>query len=173
MLLQNKNAVIYGAGGSLGGAVAKAFAKAGAKVFLTGRNLNSVQKVADELINAEVAEVDAFNEQQIKDHLNTIGKVDISFNAAGIDNKQGVPLVDMTMDEYVTPVTKTLQTQFLTATAAAKIMMKQGGGIILTLTATPGGIGYPFTGGFAAACCALENFSSNLAAEVGAYGVRG
>ena len=51
-MLQNKNAVIYGAGGSLGGAVAKALAGAGARVFLTGRNLASVQKVADEILTS-------------------------------------------------------------------------------------------------------------------------
>ena len=50
MILQNKNAIIYGAGGSLGGAVAKALASAGARVFLTGRNLSSVKKVADEIL---------------------------------------------------------------------------------------------------------------------------
>ncbi|MEJ7681018.1 MAG: SDR family oxidoreductase [Segetibacter sp.] len=44
--------------------------------------------------------------------------------------------------------------------------------MILSLTATPGGISYPFTGGFAPACCALESFSKNLASELGVYGIR-
>src|SRR5579859_2321715 len=61
--LQNKNAVIYGAGGSLGGAMAKAFAAAGARVFLSGIHLDKVQKVADDINaaggDAEAAEVDA------------------------------------------------------------------------------------------------------------------
>src|SRR5882757_9823390 len=65
-----------------------------------------------------------------------------------------------------------MQTQFLTATAAGRTMIKQRSGVILSLTATPGGIGYPYTGGFAAACCALESFSRNLASELGVYGVR-
>jgi NAD(P)-dependent dehydrogenase (short-subunit alcohol dehydrogenase family) len=65
-----------------------------------------------------------------------------------------------------------MQTRFLTATAAAQLMMRQGSGIILFLTATPGGIGYPFTGGFAAACCAVESLSRNLASELGVYGIR-
>jgi len=76
------------------------------------------------------------------------------------------------MADFVTPVTNTLQTRFLTATAAAQVMMKQGSGVILSLTATPGGIGYPFTGGFAAACGAVESFSRNLAGELGVYGIR-
>lgn len=176
MILQNKNAVIYGAGGSLGGATAKAFAAAGAKVFLTGRNKDSVQKVADEIIaaggKAEVDIVDGFDEKAITGHLQKMNSVDISFNTVGIDVKQSVPLVDLTLEEYVNPITQTMRTQFLTAKAAGRIMMKQGSGVILSLTATPGGIGYPYTAGFAAACCALESLSRNLAAELGVYGVR-
>jgi 3-oxoacyl-[acyl-carrier protein] reductase len=78
MILQNKNAVIYGAGGSLGGAVARAFAAAGAKVFLSGRNLKSVEKVAKDILasggKAEVAEVDALDEHAVNSHLNEIIK---------------------------------------------------------------------------------------------------
>jgi len=180
MDLQNKNAVIYGAGGSLGSAVAKAMARAGAKVFLTGRNQNSVQKTADEITSnggkAEVDIVDALHEEAIKKHLDKVvkkaGRVDISYNAIGIPVKQNIPLVELLVDDYVNPITMTMQTQFLTATAAGKLMMKQGSGVILTLTATPGGIGYPYTAGFAAACVALENLTRNLASELGVYGVR-
>jgi 3-oxoacyl-[acyl-carrier protein] reductase len=72
MMLQNKNAIIYGAGGSIGGAVAKAFASAGARVFLTGHHLNSVQKVAKEIIASggivEVDEVDAMDEMAVNRH---------------------------------------------------------------------------------------------------------
>jgi len=180
MNLQHKNAIIYGAGGSLGGAVAKALAAAGAKVFLTGHKAESVQKTANE-INAsggiaEIDIVDAFDQKAINDHLEKViqkaGSVDISYNAVGIAVKQNLPLVELDMNDYVNPVTATLQTQFLTATATARVMIKQGTGVILSLTATPGGIGYPYTGGFAAACCALESFSKNLAVETGAFGVR-
>ena len=166
MILQNKNAIIYGAGGSLGGAVAKAFAAAGAKVFLTGRSINSVQKSADEILAtggiAEVDMVDALDEASIKNHINKVlqkaGAIDITFNAIGVDVKQNIPLVDLSVDDYVRPITLNMQTQFLTATAAARQMIKQRSGVILSLTATPGGIGYPLTGGFAAACCAKESF---------------
>ncbi|MBA4168257.1 MAG: SDR family oxidoreductase [Chitinophagaceae bacterium] len=180
MILQNKNAIVYGAGGSLGGEVARAFANAGATVFLTGRNLGSLQKVADEIHasggNAEVDQVDALDEKAINAHMErTVRKtatIDISFNAIGVDVIQNIPLVDMEEEDFVRPVTLTLQTRFLTAKAAGRVMMKQGSGIILSLTATPGGIGYPYTGGFAPACCAVESFSRNLAAELGVYGVR-
>jgi len=175
-MLQNKNAVIYGAGGSLGGAVAKEMARNGARLFLTGRNRNSVQKTADEILSfggkAEIDIVDAMNEDAVQKHLAKVGRIDISYNAIGIPVKQNIPLVDLSLNDYVNPITMTMQTNFLTATAAGRIMMKQGGGVILTLTATPGGIGYPYTAGFAAACVALENFTRNLASELGVNGVR-
>lgn len=180
MILQNKNAIIYGAGGSMGGAVARALAGAGAKVFLTGRNLNSVQKVANEILaaggSAEVARVDAFDEKAINSHIDAVvrsaGVVDISFNAVGVDVVQNRPLLDISLDDFISPITLTMQTRFLTAKAAGKIMMKQGSGVIISLTATPGGIGYPFTAGFAPACCAVESLSRNLASELGVYGIR-
>ena len=179
-MLQNKNAVIYGAGGSLGGAVAKALAAAGAKVFLTGRNLDSVEKVANEILasggKAEVDKVDGFNEKEIKEHIERVvqkaGTVDISFNAVGVDVIQSIPLTDLAPDDFVRPITLTMQTLFLTVVAAGRVMMKQGSGVILSLTATPGGIGYPYTAGFAPACCAVESFSRTLASELGVYGVR-
>ncbi len=179
-MLQNKIAIIYGAGGSLGGAVSKAFANAGAKLFLTGRSLSTVQKVADEILASggicETAEVDALNEKEVGDHiqevLRKVGKVDISFNAIGLEDTQDIPLVSMQLEDFIRPITRAMQTQFLTATAAGRLMMKQRSGVILSLTATPGGIGYPNVGGFGPACCAIESLSRNLASELGAHGVR-
>jgi NAD(P)-dependent dehydrogenase (short-subunit alcohol dehydrogenase family) len=180
MLLKNKNAVVYGAGGSLGGAVSTALAAAGARVFLTGPGETSLTKVKEEIVaaggGAETAIVDGFDKEAIAAHLETIvktaGTVDISFNAVDVPLKQGVPLIELTMEEVVDPITRTMQTRFLTATAAAKVMIPQRSGVILSLTATPGGIGYPLTAGFAPACAAVESLSRNLAAELGIYGIR-
>lgn len=179
-MLQNKNAVIYGAGGSLGGAVAKALAQAGAHVFLTGRTLGPLEKVASEIRSAggkaAVALVDALNENAITNHLNEVlqqaGAIDISFNATATKVVQNIPLVNMPVNDFIDPITNMMRTRFMTAVAAGKIMIQQGSGVILSLTATPGGIGYPYTGGFAPACTAIETFSQNLASELGVYGVR-
>lgn len=179
-ILTGKNAIIYGAGGSLGSAVAKVFASAGASVFLTGRNIGPVQKIADEIRasggHAEVDKVDALDQEEITRHLDSVaeraGSIDISFNATATDVVQNMPLTDIPAVDFMRPVTDMLHTRFLTAVAAGKIMMKQGSGVILSLTATPAGIGYPYTGGFAPACSAIEKFSGNLAAELGVYGVR-
>jgi 3-oxoacyl-[acyl-carrier protein] reductase len=180
MLLKGKNAVIYGVGDSLGGAVARAFAAAGATVFATARRREKAEKVAREIIasggKSEVDEVDALNERAVSEHaarvVDKAGSLDISFNLINIQDTQDTPLIEMKAADFVRPVTTAMHTQFLTGTAAGRIMAKQRSGVILTLTATPGGIGYPRVGGFGPACHAIEAFSTNLAAELGPSGVR-
>jgi NAD(P)-dependent dehydrogenase (short-subunit alcohol dehydrogenase family) len=179
-ILQGKNAVIYGGGGSLGSTIAKAFAKEGAKVFLAGRHLSSVQQLADEIAGAsgraEAARIDATNESEVKAFVESITRsgatLDLSFCAINYQVVQNIPLVQLSVEDFVRPVSIAMRSQFITSTAAGKIMMKQRSGVILSLTATPGGIGYPFTAGFAPACAAIETFSRNLASELGMYGVR-
>ncbi|WP_126246968.1 SDR family NAD(P)-dependent oxidoreductase [Chitinophaga rhizosphaerae] len=176
MLLAGKTAVVYGAGGSLGGAVAAAFAKEGAFVHLTGRNLDSVERTADVIRKSgsrcSTAVVDALDAGAVARHLEETGRVDISFNAVGWEDRQDQPLAEMDPEDFLRPVLRAMETEFLTCTAAARAMMRQRSGVILTLTATPGGIGYPHVGGFGPACCAVESLTRNLASELGPYGVR-
>lgn len=178
-MLQNKNAVIYGAGGSIGGAVARAFARQGATVHLTGHKMESLQKVADDIKalggTAVIAQVDALDERAVNDHMNRIsaaGSIDVSFNAIGVQDTQNVPLTDMALDDFIRPINVAMETQFITACAAGRVMMKQQSGVILSITATPGALGYPLVGGFGPACCAIEGFSRDLATELGPYNVR-
>ncbi len=180
MILKGKNAVIYGASSSLGGAVAKAFAEAGAYVYVTHHRLEVAQQVAT-LINdnwgyAEAAQVDALDKESIENHLSSIydkaESIDISYNAIGIKDVQDIPLIEMDLEDFQRPIDIAMKTQFLTMTAAGRKMAKQKSGVILSLTATPGGIGYAMVGGFGPACCAIESLSCNLAAELGPSGVR-
>ena len=179
-MLKNKIAVIYGVSQSLGGAVAYEMANAGAKVFVTNHRLEPAEEVANQIRSnggrAEAACVDALDAIAIQSHLDEVtkkaGRIDISFNLIGIPVKQNIPLINMNVDDFVNPVTQAMKTHFLTATAGGRIMTKQGSGIILTLTATPGGIGYPGVGGFGPVCASIENFSRNLACELGPSGVR-
>lgn len=180
MLLKNKIAVIYGGGSSLAGSVALAMAREGANIYLAGRNLPSLQKIKAEIIqqggHAEAAALDAMDEKAIHQHLQSVkaaaGSVDISFNLIGIHNVQNVMLTEMSREEFVQPITDTMTTQFLTTTAAGRVMLEQGSGVILSLTATCGGIGYALTGGFGPACAAMEGYAANLATELGPHGVR-
>jgi NAD(P)-dependent dehydrogenase (short-subunit alcohol dehydrogenase family) len=180
MLLASKNAIIYGAGGSLGSAIAHALAKEGAKVFVTGHHLKPVQLLAHEINNgggkAEAAEVDALNEKSVNDFVNNVvkaaGTVDISLSLIDTKDIQGIPLVELPLEDFTRPVRRVMESQFITGTAAGRVMIKQQSGVILSLTATPGGIGYPNAGGFGPACHLIESFSLGLASELGKYGVR-
>jgi NAD(P)-dependent dehydrogenase (short-subunit alcohol dehydrogenase family) len=180
MSLKNKNAVIFGAGGSIAGAVARAFAKEGAKVFLAGRTESSLKKVADEIAaaggDAEIAIVDALDEKAINSFTEAVynenGSIDISFNAIDTQETQGYPLADMTLDDFIRPIIVMMKTQFLTTSAVSRFMKKQGSGVILSITASCSGVAYPGVGGFGPACSALEGYSRNLASELGGYGIR-
>lgn len=179
-MLKNKNVVIYGVSQSLGGAVARAMAQAGARLFITNRQIGKAKPIADEIKAnggvVEVAQVDVLQQGDIEKHLSEIinhhGHIDVSFNLAGVDVLQDIPLVEMYPDDFIRPIATGLRAQFLTATAAGRYMLKQRSGVILTLTATPAGIGYPNVGGFGPLCAGIENFSRNLACELGVAGVR-
>jgi 3-oxoacyl-[acyl-carrier protein] reductase len=136
MLLENKNAVIYGAGGAIGGAVSRAFAREGARVFLTSRTLESLEEVAEEIRSAgglaETAQVDALDEMAVDEHADTVaasaGGIDISFNLISYGDVQGTPLVEMPLEDFERPVATAVRTQLLTSRAAARHMVGQGPG---------------------------------------------
>ena len=139
MMLKDKVAVIYGAGGAIGGAVARAFAREGAKLFLTGHHLAPVEAVAKDIVSAggsaEAAEVDALDEQAVDKHLQSVidkaGRVDISFNAVGSPDTKilGVPLVELDVEQFSLPIATYTRSYFLTARLAARRMVpnKSGG----------------------------------------------
>ncbi len=180
MLLENKNAVIYGAGGAVGGAVACAFAREGANVFLAGRTLAKLDKVAEEIRStgreAETARVDALDEQAVERHIGDVAEkaesIDILFDAIGMQDVQGKPLHEMSLDDFTRPITVATRTQFLTARAAARRMIGQGSGVILTITGGPARRAFPNVGGFDTACAAIEGLWRTFAAELGPYGIR-
>jgi 3-oxoacyl-[acyl-carrier protein] reductase len=180
MLLEGKNAVIYGAGGSIGGAVATAFAREGARVHLTGRTVESLEAVAERIRaaggRAETARVDALDEAAVDEHAAAViasaGSIDISMNVISMQDVQGIPLVEMSLDDFERPIVTSVRTQFITARAAARRMIEQGSGVILFF----GGDGDPIPdynlGGLLVAFSAVETFRRTLAMEVGRHGVR-
>jgi NAD(P)-dependent dehydrogenase (short-subunit alcohol dehydrogenase family) len=182
MSLENKNAIIYGAGGATGGAVARAFARDGARLFLTGRGLATVDALAKEISaaggRAETAHVDALDEEAVTSHLDAIvrtaGTIDISYNAIGIPQQgiQGIPLTELSVESFLLPITTYPQAHFVTARAAARHMIEQRSGVILMHTPEPARLGAPLTGGMTPAWAALEGLSRELSAEWAQYGVR-
>jgi len=179
--LKNKVAVIYG-NGAVGGAIAKAFAYEGAKVFLTGLTLAKLKAIADEIVSGggiiETSRLDALDEQAVEEHMSEViakaGRVDISFNAIGIPQKgiQGVPLADLPVERFTFPIVTYAQSHFVTAAAAARRMVKQGRGVILMHTPNASRISPPFVGGMVPAWAAMEALCRSLSVEYGPDGLR-
>jgi NAD(P)-dependent dehydrogenase (short-subunit alcohol dehydrogenase family) len=182
MLLQNKVAVIYGAGGAIGGAVARAFAAEGAKVYVTGRGRAAVDVVAKEITAAggfaHAAEVDALDEHAIRGHLESVmgaeGSVDVSFNAIGVPDEEvvGVPLAELDVAKFSHVIASYTRSYFLTAQHAARHMIPAGSGVIMTVSALPARTGSRLNGGYGAANAAKEALTRDLSAELAPRGIR-
>jgi NAD(P)-dependent dehydrogenase (short-subunit alcohol dehydrogenase family) len=178
MMLEKKVAVIYGAGGAIGSAVARAFAREGAKLFLTGRHRAPVEAIAKEVDSAEMAVVDALDESAVERHLQSVidktGHVDISFNAIGIPNTklQGVPLAELDAEQFLLPIATYARSYFLTARLAARRMVAKRSGVIMTVTSVPSRTGIPLMGGVGPAMSAVEALTRNLSAELAPHGIR-
>jgi NAD(P)-dependent dehydrogenase (short-subunit alcohol dehydrogenase family) len=182
MLLQDKVAVLYGGGGAIGSAVARAFAAEGATLFLTGRQLAPVEAVAKDVVaaggSAQAAAVDALDEQAVDSHLqavtDTAGHLDISFNAVGIPDAQilGVPLVELEVEQFSLPIAAYTRSYFLTARLAARRMVPNQSGVIMTVTATLSRTGVPLVGGYGPAQAAKEALTRGLSAELAPQGIR-
>src|SRR6266545_1400853 len=178
MLLESKNAIIYGAGGPIGGAVARAFAREGARVFLAGRTKAKLDKVADEIRSnggvANTAVVDALDERAVDAYVDAVvaqaGSIDISFNLISYGDVQE-PLTEISVEDFTRPITTAMRTQFLTTRAAARHMVERGTGVILYF----GGGGpqtLPGLGGFKVALDAIEGLRRQWACELGQHGIR-
>jgi NAD(P)-dependent dehydrogenase (short-subunit alcohol dehydrogenase family) len=181
MMLENKVAVVYGAGGDIGGAVARAFARQGAKVFLSGRTLRKVEAVAADIKAsggvAEAAEVDALDELAVERYVGAVaekaGSIDISFNAiATAKPTPKLPLTELSAEDFALPITTYALANFLTARSAARRMVVKRSGVILTITGTPGRMGFLNVGGTSPAYAAVVALTRTLSAELGPQGVR-
>ena len=180
MLLKNKNAVIYGGGGAIGGAVARVFAREGARVFIAGRTQARLDVVAADIAAAggavETALVDAFDQRAVEKHTAAIaakaGGIDIGLNAVSVMHDQGTMLVDLSLDKFMQPIEGFLRTLFITSKAVVGHMGGKRPGVILTLStpgskmAAPGALAYSVT------CAGKESFSRVLAAELAPRNIR-
>lgn len=180
MLLKGKTAIVHGSSGAVGGALAKAFAREGARVFLAARTLERLHVVADEIRAAggvaKVASVDATDRAAIEAHLAQVvaaaGPVRVMFNAIAWGDTQGQPLAEMELQRFLRPVETALTTWFHTGTVTARHMAQNGGGAIVGITANAGREAYSHVGGFGVACAAVEHYLRQLAVESGPDQVR-
>jgi 3-oxoacyl-[acyl-carrier protein] reductase len=178
--LDGRNAIVYGGGGSIGGAIASAFAAAGAHVHLAGRTMRKLERVSDRIRAAggavEATALDALDEAAVDEHADAVaasaGTIDISINTISLGETFGQPLAEIGLAEFERPVSTAVRGNFLTARAAARHMVRQGSGVILTF----GGYGDPvsdfYLGGFQVGLTAVDALRRQLAAELGPHGVR-
>ena len=180
-MLRDKVGVIYGAGGTVGGAEAQAFARERAKLFLTGRHRASIAAVAKVVASAggwagrrSTRSMNAPCEGHLQSVIDKAGRVDISFNAIGIPNTtlQGVPLVELDVGQFSLPIATYTRSHFLTARVAARRMVAQRSEMIMTVTAVPSRADIPPLGGFAPAHSAVECLTPGLSAELAPHGIR-
>jgi NAD(P)-dependent dehydrogenase (short-subunit alcohol dehydrogenase family) len=182
MRLKDKIAIIYGAGGAIGGAVARAYAREGAQVVLTGRRPDPLAAAVKQIVadggTAQADELDVLDGAAVTAHADRVvrehGRVDISFNAFGIPQQgiQGVPLAELALDRFQAPIHAYLTAHLLTGQAAARHMTAQGSGTVITLTATPARAAAPLVGGMAPAWAGIEALTRVMAAELGPRGIR-
>jgi NAD(P)-dependent dehydrogenase (short-subunit alcohol dehydrogenase family) len=182
MLLKDKVAVVYGAGGAIGGAVARAFAAEGARLSVTGRLRAPVDAVANDIVSAggsaEAATINALDEQALDRHLQYVtgraGRLDISFNAVGLPDTEtlGVPLAELDAGKFSRPIATYTTSYFLTARLAARRMIPNKSGVIMTVTALHSRTGVPSVGGYGPAMAAKEALTRDLSAELAPQGIR-
>lgn len=182
-LLQGKRAVVFGGGGSIGAAVANEFASEGAEVFLAGRTAKSVEAAAKQIEaaggRAHADVVDALDAAAVEKYfewvVKQVGGVDIEFNATGprlSEYANGKPVGELPVDEFMVPVQTVLKANFITASAAARRMLKQGSGVIIFLTGSPAQPHTPASAPIGAAFGAIENLTRHMAIDLSPAGVR-
>jgi 3-oxoacyl-[acyl-carrier protein] reductase len=176
-MLQNKTAVIYGGGGAIGGAVARGFADAGARVYLAGRSRPRLEKVASDIGDAAgVAEVDALDERAVAEHADAVavdaGGIDIALNAVSFPFAHGTPLIELGVDDVAQPIDAYLRTNLITAKAVARHMAARGSGTILTLSTGASRVPLPGTLAYGTVGATIETMTQRLSVELGPSGVR-
>jgi len=182
-ILHGKDAVVFGAGGTIGAAVAKEFAAEGAQVFLVGRSKSNLERVATEIASnggaAQTAVVDTLDDGAVNEYIDGVvrqtGKVDVLLDASGPLAKEygnAKVAVDLPVDEFLVPLQTMVKSRFITARAAARQMIRQRSGVIIFVTGSPARPHVPGATAIGAAFAAMENLTQNLAFEVSPFGVR-
>jgi NAD(P)-dependent dehydrogenase (short-subunit alcohol dehydrogenase family) len=177
MLLQNKTAIVYGAGGGIGSAVARAYAREGAQTHLVGRTRSRLDETAHRIEanggSAKISVLDVLDQGAVEQHAEAVAArsgIDICFNATANDDLQGVALLDLDFPDFLRPVTKAVTAHHHIASAAGRHMTRKGSGVILVMAG--GREAIPLLGGAHVAWTALVGLCRQLAAEFGPSGVR-
>jgi 3-oxoacyl-[acyl-carrier protein] reductase len=182
MLLKNKVAAIFAAGGAVGGQVAQELAREGATVFMSGRRLEPVKRTAQSLDSTDgqvfVEQIDALDQDEVNAYLDRVvtqaGRIDVVFNALGPASAGDLvmPSTEIPVDRFLSYINSAVLSQFLTARSAARHMLTRRSGVVVFITATPARGVAPLLAGHAAGHAAIEGLVRCLATEWSPSGIR-
>jgi 3-oxoacyl-[acyl-carrier protein] reductase len=172
--LHGKAALVTGASGGIGGAIARALHGAGAQVLLAGTRRGALDDLAALLgERAYVATADladpAAGDTLVKAAEAAMGQLDILVNNAGLT--RDMLALRMKDDDWQTVIDVDLTAGFRLARAAMRGMMKRRWGRIISITSVVGQTGNPGQANYAAAKAGLVGMSKALAAEVASRGI--
>ena len=176
--LQGKVAVVTGASGGIGQAVAVRLAADGADLALFGQNVERLQETAGKVKalgrRAECFPVDNKSAEAIAEAVAKVdqayGRIDVLVNNAGM-TKDGL-LIRMSADDWDEVMAVNLRSVFLFTKAAGRLMMKQRSGSIINVASIIGLIGNPGQGNYAASKGGIIAFTKSVAKELSSRGVR-
>jgi 3-oxoacyl-[acyl-carrier protein] reductase len=178
MRLENKVAIITGAGSGIGRETALLFAKEGAKVAITGRTADKLEEVCreiDENGGKAIFKIgDVSKREDMDDVVNTamneFGRIDILINNAGV-NKDAL-VTKMTKEQWNGVIEVDLSGAFNCIQAVVDVMIKQGSGVIINASSISGIYGNIGQVNYASAKAGLIGLTKTLAKELGRKGVR-
>lgn len=176
--LNGKVALVTGAAYGIGFSMAKALAKAGAKIAFNCRSQEHLQAALDnykkEGIDAHGYIADVTDEKQvltlIKNIEDTLGTIDILINNAGIIKR--IPMCDMSYDEFREVIDIDLNAPFLVSKAVIPGMIKKGYGKIINVCSMMSELGRETVSAYAAAKGGLKMLTKNIASEYGQYNIQ-
>ena len=174
--LGGKTALITGATGGIGGAIARAFHSAGATIAISGRQEDKLNALAAELGDrVHVLACDLANKEQVNGLVDQavakMGQLDILVNNAGL-TKDNLFMV-MKDDQWDDVIAVNLTSTFMLMRAAARHMMrnKSGYGRIINISSVSGVFGNPGQGNYAASKAGMIGMTKSLAREVASRGI--
>lgn len=168
--LNDKTALVTGASGGIGGAIAEALAEQGAQLVLTGRRREALEGLARQLPGtARVLVADLSSSEGIAALVSEVGPLDILVNNAGL-TRDNLAL-RMKAEEWQSVLDVNLTATFRLIQAVLKGMMKQRYGRIINITSIVGVTGNPGQANYAASKAGMIGMTKSLAAEVASRGI--
>ena len=176
--LEGKTALVTGASGGIGSAIAKALAAQGARLALSGSNGDKLRAFREQLqdeVGGDHVEItcDLSNatsvEELVPATIDTLGKIDILVNNAGITRDNLA--MRMKDDEWDQVIRINLEAAFRLMRAAARPMMKARHGRIVSITSVVGATGNPGQMNYAAAKAGVTGMTKSFAQEVASRGI--